>query len=242
MVEWIYGKNPIMEALSSGHPIYGLYVTERVFNQETRIMTLAQERNIPITITERSDLDRLVSGTHQGIVAKVAPYRYYQLSDVFEESAKRGEPPFFFILDGLEDPHNLGAILRTAEASGVHGVIIPKHRSVKLNATVAKLSAGAIHYVKVVQVTNIRQTIETLKKQGVWVVGTDLDTDADYTAFDYTMPIAIVIGNEGKGMSRLVRASCDALVKIPMLGKIQSLNASVTAAILMYEVVRQRHK
>lgn len=240
MAEKIYGKNPILEALKSGHRVYEIFLAERVLKQEKELMKIARKKSVKVTLVDKSELDTMVEGHHQGVVATIAPYRYFELSDIFQEAKDQGKPPFILILDGLEDPHNLGAILRSAEASGVHGIIIPKHRSVKLNATVAKLSAGAIHYMKVVQVTNIRNTINELKKLGIWVVGTDLNTSMDYTDFDYTIPIAIVIGNEGKGMSRIVRESCDELVKIPMMGRVQSLNASVSAAILMYEVVRQR--
>lgn len=242
MAEIIYGKNTVYETLVSNHRIYEIFVTSRVREQEKRIIGLAMDKGITIQTVDKRVLDQMVTGNHQGIVAKIEPYRYYHLSDLMNEAKKRNEQPFFFILDGLEDPHNLGAILRTAEASGVHGIIIPKKRSVQLNATVAKLSTGAIEYVKVARVTNLTNTIKELKKQGVWVVGTDLDTTINYTQFDYTVPLAVVIGNEGKGMSRLVRESCDALVKIPMKGRIQSLNASVSAAILMYEVIRQRQQ
>jgi 23S rRNA (guanosine2251-2'-O)-methyltransferase len=240
MAELIYGKNTIIETMQSGHKVLELYVSEQVMTGERSLIAHAQELKIKINVLDKKQLNNLVTGNHQGVIAKIEDYKYYEVKDIIKTAHDRGEQPFLLILDGLEDPHNLGAILRTAEASGVHGIIIPKNRSVSLNATVAKLSTGAIEYVKVARVTNINQTIKELKDLGIWVIGTDLDTDYNYTQIDYKIATALVIGNEGKGISRLVKTNCDALVKIPMLGNIQSLNASVSASILMYEVVRQR--
>lgn len=240
MAEIIYGKNSVKETLESGHKVLELILSEAVSHHEQELIQMAKEKGIPTKIVDKNVLNKMIVGNHQGVVAKIEDYRYYEIADLLNTAEAKGETPFLILLDGLEDPHNLGAILRSADASGVHGVIIPKNRSVSLNATVAKLSAGAIEYVKVARVTNLTQTIKELKKQGIWVIGTDLETENDYTDLDYTMPIVMVIGNEGKGISRLVKENCDALIKIPMRGNIQSLNASVSAAVLMYEVVRQR--
>lgn len=177
---------------------------------------------------------------HQGVIALVPPFEYVEVDDILEEARKRKEEPFILILDGIEDPHNLGSIIRTAETAGVHGIIIPKRRAAGVNSTVAKTSAGAVEYMKIARVNNINDTIRELKDKGIWICGTDMQTDTVYYNQDYKMPIAIVIGNEGKGMSRLTKENCDFLVKIPMKGKISSLNASVSAGIIMYEVVKSR--
>lgn len=241
--EWIVGKNPVMEALRSGHPINKIWIAEGVNkNLMGPILSLAKEQGVVVTTANRKKLDNL-SGTenHQGVIASVAAYEYAEVEDLLERARAKNEPPFLLILDELEDPHNLGSILRTADASGVHGVIIPKRRSVGLTATVAKASAGAVQYVPVARVTNLVRTMEDLKKQGIWITGTDAKGDRDFREGDYTMPLAIVIGSEGKGMSRLVRETCDFLVRLPMKGQVTSLNASVAAALLMYEVYRARN-
>ena len=178
-------------------------------------------------------------GVHQGVIATVAAQSYCDLSDILAAAAAKNEPPLVVICDGLEDPHNLGAIIRTAEATGVHGIIIPKHRSVSLTATVAKSASGALEYVPVCKVTNIANTIDELKKNGFWVFGADMDGQSWYES-DYTSPTAVVIGSEGNGISRLVREKCDAIISLPMCGKINSLNASVAAGVILYEVARQR--
>lgn len=180
-------------------------------------------------------------GNHQGVIAHVAAYQYSELDDLFKLAEQRNEPPFFLILDEIEDPHNLGSIMRTADAVGAHGIIIPKRRAVGLTATVAKVSTGAIEYIPVVRVTNIARTIEELKERGIWIAGTDAKGSQDYRRLDGSMPIGLVIGSEGKGMGRLIRDKCDFLFHLPMEGKVTSLNASVAAAILMYEVHRKRH-
>lgn len=179
-------------------------------------------------------------GAHQGVIAIVPPFEYCEVEDILEESKKRNEDPFIVILDGIEDPHNLGAIIRTAETAGVHGVIIPKRRAASVNSTVNKVSAGAVEHMKVARVNNINDTINYLKENGLWIIGTDIDTETYYYNQDMTGPIAIVIGSEGFGMSRLVKENCDLLVKIPMSGKITSLNASVSAGIVIYEAVKQK--
>ena len=188
----------------------------------------------------RSKMDENFHGNHQGVVVKVIDYEYCNLRDVLEKY--KNEDAVLAILDGLEDPHNLGAILRTADATGVNGIIIPKHRSVSLNATVAKVSTGAIEYANVVQVTNLVTTIKELKKNGYWIIGLELDGSVDYRKQDYSGKIAVVIGSEGKGISRLVKEECDFCVNIPMYGHVNSLNASVSAAILFYEILRNRGK
>ena len=240
--EMIIGKNPVLEALSSGRSVNKVLVSEHLNpNTFNKLKRLAKEAGTIVQKVPKSKLDSLVEGNHQGIVAYVAPYDYASIDDLFERAEKRKEEPFFIILDELEDPHNLGSILRTADATGAHGIIIPKRRSVGLTATVAKTAAGAIEHIPVVRVTNIANTIDELKSKNVWVVGTEGEATEDYRQLDGTLPIAIVIGNEGKGMSRLVREKCDWTVRIPMRGKVSSLNASVACSILLYEVFRKRH-
>ena len=177
---------------------------------------------------------------HQGVIAIVPPFEYAEVEDILGEAKTKGEAPFILILDGIEDVHNLGSIIRTAETAGVHGIIIPKRRAAAVNATAYKTSAGAVEHVKIARVNNINETIKNLKDEGLWICGTDMETDTLYYEQDYTMPIAIVIGSEGSGMSRLTREKCDFIVKIPMQGKINSLNASVSAGIVIYEAVRNR--
>ncbi len=240
--EMIIGKNPVMEALSSGRSVNKVFAAEhlhpKTFNQLKR---LAKEAGTIVQRVPKSKLDSMSKGNHQGIVAYVASYEYGTMDDLFARADERKEAPFFVILDELEDPHNLGSILRTADATGVHGVIIPKRRSVGLTATVAKTAAGALEHIPVVRVTNIANTIDELKEKNVWVIGTEGEADEDYRALDGTLPLAVVIGNEGKGISRLVREKCDWTVRIPMHGKVSSLNASVACGLLLYEVYRKRH-
>ncbi len=240
MAEMIYGKNTVLEIIYANHPIEEIWLIESILNKESELLRVIKDHNIKYRIVERKKLDELVKGNHQGIMAMIAPFPYYTIDDMLNDANKKGENPFLVILDGLEDPHNLGAILRTAECCGVHGVIIPKNRSVGLNATVAKLSTGAIKYVKVAKVTNLTTTIKELKSKGLWVIGSDADTDIDYRKMDATLPVAIVIGGEGKGISRLVKENCDMVVKLPMKGRITSLNASVAASVILYEVLNQR--
>ncbi|HLS66385.1 MAG TPA: 23S rRNA (guanosine(2251)-2'-O)-methyltransferase RlmB [Pseudogracilibacillus sp.] len=240
--EFIYGKNPVLEALQSGRMVKEVLVSKQLNKQTEREIFRAVKRaksvmkHVPV---ER--LDRLVKGNHQGIVAVVASYTYVSVQHLLNVAKERDERPFLLILDELEDPHNLGAILRTADAAGVHGIIIPKRRAVGLTDTVAKTSAGAIEHVPVARVTNIVQTMKQLKEQDLWIVGTDGESTEDYRQLDGDIALAIVIGNEGRGLSRLTKETCDWLVHIPMLGSITSLNASVAASILMYEVFRKRN-
>ncbi|MDD2218332.1 MAG: 23S rRNA (guanosine(2251)-2'-O)-methyltransferase RlmB [Eubacteriales bacterium] len=236
----IIGRNPVLEALASGRLIEKLLIGKGAEGSAKKIIGIAKDRKLPITFADKIILDRAAGvGTHQGVVAYVSAYEYGEMEDLFESAKSRGEDPFFVILDGLEDPHNLGAVLRTADAAGAHGVIIPKRRAVGLTETVAKASAGAIEYVPVVKVTNIAQTIDELKERGVWIAACDMGDNIHYNA-DLKGPIAIVIGSEGFGIGKLIGEKCDFTVSIPMKGKINSLNASNAAAVMLYEVRRQR--
>ncbi|SDD59423.1 23S rRNA (guanosine2251-2'-O)-methyltransferase [Terribacillus halophilus] len=240
--EWIIGKNPVTEALRSGRSINKIMVSEHLQPKTWQsIQELAKTHGTIVQKVPKRKLDQLIEGNHQGIVASVAAYEYSTVDDLFHVAEERGEEPFFIILDEMEDPHNLGSILRTADAVGAHGVIIPKRRSVSLTATVAKTSAGAIEYIPVARVTNLAKTIDQLKERNVWIAGTAAEGAIDYRRLDAVGAIALVIGNEGKGISRLVREKCDWTVSLPMQGKVTSLNASVAASLLMYEVNRQRH-
>lgn len=236
----IIGRNPVLEALAAGRVIEKLVIGKGAEGSVKKILGIAKDRGIPVTFAEKSTLDRIAgNGTHQGVAAYVSAHEYSELEDLFQAAAQRGEDPFFVILDGIEDPHNLGAILRTADAAGAHGVIIPKRRSAGLTETVAKASAGAIEYVPVVKVTNIAQTIDTLKERGLWIAACDMG-DNIYCKADLKGSIAIVIGSEGFGIGKLIKEKCDFVVSIPMKGRITSLNASNAAAVLLYEVRRQR--
>jgi 23S rRNA (guanosine2251-2'-O)-methyltransferase len=241
--EWIAGKNPILEALRSNHPINKIWIGEHSGQGSMKeVISLAKEQNIIVQFVPKKKLDQLANGlTHQGVLASIAAYAYAELDTLFDIAQERNEDPFFLILDEIEDPHNLGSILRTADAAGVHGVIIPKRRAVGLTGTVAKASAGAVQYVPVVRVTNIAQTIDGLKERGVWIAGTDAKAKEDYRMANFALPLGLVIGSEGKGIGRLVLEKCDFTVKLPLVGQITSLNASVAAAILMYEVHRKRN-
>lgn len=240
--EFIIGKNPVIEALKSGRSINKLFVSDQLNHTAGQnLERLAKEHGTVVTRVPKQKLDKMVDGNHQGVAASVAAYAYASIDDLFEQAEKKGEAPFFLILDEIEDPHNLGSILRTADAVGAHGVIIPKRRAVGLTATVAKTSAGAIEYIPVARVTNISQTIDELKERHVWIVGTEAEATEDYRSLEGTLPLALVIGNEGKGMSRLVRKKCDWTVRLAMTGNVSSLNASVAASILMYEVFRKRN-
>lgn len=240
--EIIVGRNPVFEALKAGRTVHKILVSDRTNDRLLhQLRRASQTKNLVIQKVPRQRIDQLATGNHQGIIAYVAPYSYVTLDDLFKRAEEKKELPFFLILDELEDPHNLGSILRTADATGVHGVIIPKHRAVGLTTTVAKTSAGAIEYVPVARVTNIAQTIEELKSRQLWVVGTDVEGAEDYRSLDGQTALALVIGNEGRGMSRLVKEKCDWTVMLPMKGHVSSLNASVASSLLMYEVYRKRH-
>jgi 23S rRNA (guanosine2251-2'-O)-methyltransferase len=237
----IEGRNAVLEAFRSGRPVDKLFVQEGLTNGP--IQTILREAKKTGSIINYVSKDRLEEiagdGSHQGVVAQVASYEYATLEDILKKAKEKGEPPFVIVLDGIEDPHNLGAIIRTACLAGAHGVIISKHRAAGLTSTVAKASAGALNYVPVVKVTNIGRTIEELKKEGLWFVCADMGGTTMYD-LDLKGPIGVVIGNEGDGVSRLVKEKCDLVASIPMKGEIDSLNASVAAGVLMYEIVRQR--
>lgn len=239
----VEGRNAVLELLESGRDINKILVANgEKHGSIHKILAIAKERKIIVTEMERNKLNQIAqTPNNQGVIAIVPPYDYCEIDDILEEAKRKNEMPFILILDGIEDPHNLGSIIRTAETAGVHGIIIPKRRAASVNSTVSKVSAGAVEYMKIARVNNINETIRYLKEQDVWICGTDMDTNTIYTKQDYKIPIAIVIGSEGFGMSRLVKENCDFLVKIPMKGKITSLNASVSAGIIMYEVVKNRN-
>ena len=237
----IEGRNAVIEAFRAGKTIDRLYMLDG--SREGAMQTVRKEaakHGTPVKYVNRQRLDQMSeTGRHQGVIAEIAAYSYGEMEDLFAAARERGEDPFFILLDGIEDPHNLGAIIRTANLAGAHGVIIPKDRAVGLTATVAKASAGAIEYMRVARVTNIAVTLDELKEKGVWVYGADMD-GTDYDECDFSGACAIVIGNEGKGISRLVREKCDVIVSLPMKGQINSLNASVAAGILMYKAMKNR--
>lgn len=239
----IVGRNPVTEALRSGREIDKLLVAHGSINGSIRaLVAKCRERGIPVKEVAPQKLDFLSGGaSHQGVALVVASHEYCEVSDILECAAERNEAPFIIICDGIEDPHNLGAIIRTAEACGVHGIIIPKRRSASLNAVVAKASAGALEYMRVARVTNITACIEELKEKGVWVYAADMDGE-NWCSVDYKGATAFVIGSEGRGVSALVKKNCDVTVAMPMMGKINSLNASVAAGVLMYEAARQKQK
>ncbi|WP_134702155.1 23S rRNA (guanosine(2251)-2'-O)-methyltransferase RlmB [Ammoniphilus sp. YIM 78166] len=240
--EYIVGRNPVLEVLRSGRSVNKIWIAEGSMKGPiTQVMGMAKEAKIQVQTVPKKKLDQVAEGeAHQGVVAFVAAYDYAEVDDILRHAEEKGEPPFVLILDEIEDPHNLGSILRTADAIGAHGVIIPKRRAVGLTSTVAKSAAGAMEYVPVARVTNLVRTMEELKEKGVWMVGTDASAEQDFRQGRYDMPIGLVIGSEGKGMSRLVKETCDFTVKLPMVGHVTSLNASVAAALLMFEVHRQR--
>lgn len=237
----IEGRNAVMEAFRAGKTIDKLFVLDGCQDGPVRSITReARKHDTIINYVAKERLDQLSeTGKHQGVIAFAAAYEYAQVEDMLALAKEKGEPPFLFLLDNIEDPHNLGAIIRTANLAGAHGVIIPKRRAAGLTATVAKTSAGALNYTPVAKVTNLGQTIEKLKKQGMWFVCADMDGEVMYR-LDLKGPIGMVIGNEGEGVSRLVKEKCDFVASIPMKGDIDSLNASVAAGVLAYEIVRQR--
>lgn len=238
----LVGRNAVTEALKSGRGINKLWIASGDREGSVaEIAALAKERGIVVQYVERAKIEALAGGhRHQGVLAYVAPVPYAEIEDILKAAEAKGEAPFLVLLDELEDPHNLGALLRTADATGVHGILIPKRRSVSLNATVAKTSAGAVEYVPVARIGNIAQTLKKLKEKGFWVAGADMDGEKAYYEADLTGPLVLVVGSEGKGMSRLTKEACDFIVRMPMVGRINSLNASVAGSILMYESMRQR--
>ncbi|MGN1301759.1 MAG: 23S rRNA (guanosine(2251)-2'-O)-methyltransferase RlmB [Clostridia bacterium] len=238
----IEGRNAVLELLETGKDINKIFIANgEKHGSINRIISIAKERKVVIVEVDRAKLNQMaMSDNHQGVIAIVPPFDYCEVEDILEEANKKQEKPFILILDGIEDPHNLGSIIRTAETAGVHGIIIPKRRAATVNSTVYKVSAGAVEHMKIARVNNLNETIKYLKDNDIWICGTDMDAKNYYYNEKFDGPIAIVIGSEGFGMSRLVKENCDFLVKIPMKGKITSLNASVSAGIVMYEVVKQR--
>lgn len=237
----IEGRNAVLEALRAGKPIDKLYVLDGCPDGPVRtIIREAKKGNTIINYVKKERLDQLSeTGHHQGVIAMAASYEYATVEDILEKAKEKGEAPFIFVLDNIEDPHNLGAMIRTANLAGAHGVIIPKRRAVGLTSTVARTSAGAINYTPVAKVTNLKQTMEQLKKEGMWFVCADMD-GTPYYQMDLKGPMGLVIGNEGEGVSRLIKETCDFVASIPMKGDIDSLNASVAAGVLAFEIARQR--
>ena len=236
----IAGRNAVIEALRAKKPIDKIYILDGCKDGPIRtIIREVKKTDAILKFVDKERLNQLTNEQHQGVVAIAAAYEYSSIQDMFDKAEEKGEAPFFFLLDGIEDPHNLGAIIRTANLAGAHGVIIPKNRAAGLTPTVAKTSAGAIHYTPVAKVTNLVRTMEELKEKGMWFVCADMDGEVMYHQ-NLTGPIGLVIGNEGSGVSRLVKKNCDFTASIPMKGDIDSLNASVAAGVLAYEIVRQR--
>ena len=237
----IEGRNAVLEALRAGKPIDKLYVLDGCPDGPVRtIIREAKKGDTIINYVKKERLDQLSeTGHHQGVIAMAASYEYATVEDILEKAREKGEAPFIFVLDNIEDPHNLGAMIRTANLAGAHGVIIPKRRAVGLTPTVARTSAGAINYTPVAKVTNLKQTMEQLKKEGMWCVCADMD-GTPYYQMDLKGPMGLVIGNEGEGVSRLIKETCDFVASIPMKGDIDSLNASVAAGVLAFEIARQR--
>lgn len=237
----IEGRNAVLEALRAGQPIDKLYVLDGCPDGPVRtIIREAKKGDTIINYVKKERLDQLSeTGHHQGVIAMAASYEYATVEDILEKAREKGEAPFIFVLDNIEDPHNLGAMIRTANLAGAHGVIIPKRRAVGLTPTVARTSAGAINYTPVAKVTNLKQTMEQLKKEGMWFVCADMD-GTPYYQMDLKGPMGLVIGNEGEGVSRLIKETCDFVASIPMKGDIDSLNASVAAGVLAFEIARQR--
>jgi 23S rRNA (guanosine2251-2'-O)-methyltransferase len=239
----IEGRNAVIEALRSNRTIEQILVaTGDVSGSINVVLALSKEKGIVVKYVDRKKLDQISqTGAHQGVVAQITPYKYYSVEDILDCAKQKEETPFIIILDEIEDPHNFGSIIRTAEVCGAHGIIIPKRRNVGVTPVVFKSSAGAVEYTKIAKVTNLNSTIDMLKEKGIWIYGADMNGDNCFDV-NFDGPLALVIGSEGKGISKLTKEKCDALVKIPMMGKISSLNASVAGGILMYEILKQKIK
>lgn len=239
----VEGRNSVLELLESEKDINKIFVTKgEKHGSINKIITEAKQKGIIVVEKDKRKMDEMAQNqNYQGVIAIVPPYEYCEIEDILEEAKKKQEEPFVLILDGIEDPHNLGSIIRTAETAGIHGVIIPKRRAAQVNSTVNKVSAGAVEHIKIARVTNISDSIQKLKDAGLWICGTDINTKTYYYNQDLTGPLGIVIGNEGSGISEKVKKNCDFLVKIPMKGKVTSLNASVSTGIIIYESVKQRN-
>ena len=238
----IEGRNSVLELLESGKDINKIFVTRgEKHGSINKILAIAKERKIIVVEKDKKQMDEMAQEeSYQGVIAIVPPFEYVEIEDILNEAKQKQEDAFILILDGIEDPHNLGSIIRTAETAGVHGIIIPKRRAASVNSTVNKTSAGAVEHMKIARVTNISDTIEQLKQEGLWICGTDISAEKYYYNQDLTGPLGIVIGNEGKGISEKVKKNCDFNVKIPMKGKVTSLNAAVSTGIIVYEAVKQR--
>ena len=238
----IEGRNSVLELLESGKDINKIFVTRgEKHGSINKILAIAKEKKIIVVEKDKKQMDEMAQEeNYQGVIAIVPPFEYVEIEDILNTAKEREEDPFVLILDGIEDPHNLGSIIRTAETAGVHGIIIPKRRAASVNSTVNKTSAGAVEHMKIARVTNISDTIEELKQEGLWICGTDINAEKYYYNQDLTGPLGIVIGNEGKGISEKVKKNCDFNVKIPMKGKVTSLNAAVSSGIIVYEAVKQR--
>lgn len=239
----IEGRNSVLELLESGKDINKIFIEKgEKHGSINKIIGIAKERKVVIVEVEKSKLNQIAqTDNHQGVIAVVPPFDYCEVEDILNEAKSKNEKPFIMILDGIEDPHNLGSIIRTAETAGVHGIIIPKRRACMVNSTVYKVASGAVEHMKIARVNNITDTINYLKENDIWIYGTEMEAEKYYYNENLTGAVAIVVGSEGFGMSRLVKENCDVLLKIPMKGTITSLNASVSAGIVMYEVVRQRN-
>lgn len=243
MPEYIWGRNPVTETIQAGRQVMRLLLADGVKDTPAiaNILNEARQRHIPVDTVPRNRLDQLSNGAvHQGCIAQVADRKYATVDDILEHAIQKDEAPFLLILDAIQDVNNLGSLLRTAEAAGVHGVVIPEHRAAEVTGTVVKTSAGATEHIIIAQETNLTHVIDTLKKQNVWVVGLAGEGKTLYTQANLTGPLAIVVGNEGKGLGRLVREHCDVLIKLPMYGHVNSLNAAVAGSITLYEALRQR--
>ena len=242
MENQVEGRNSVLELLESGKDINKIFIAKgERHGSINKIIAKAKENKVVIIEKDKRQMDVMAqTNNYQGVIAIVPPYEYCEIEDILQTAKERKEDAFVLILDGIEDPHNLGSIIRSAETAGVHGIIIPKRRAVQVNATVNKASAGAVEHINIARVTNITDAIEQLKAEGLWICGTDINTKTFYFNQDLTGPLGIVIGNEGKGISDKVKKNCDFLVKIPMKGKITSLNASVSTGIIIYEALKQR--
>ena len=238
----VEGRNAVIELLNSNRDVNKIYIQNgEKHGSINKIISIAKEKKIIINKVDKIKMDAISeTKRHQGVIAIVAPYNYSTVDDIIEYAHSKNEELFILILDGIEDVHNLGSIIRAAETAGVHGIIIPKRRAASVNATVAKTSAGAIEYMKIARVNNLNETIKKLKEEGLWIIGTEMNAKTKYYDQDLKGPIAIVIGNEGTGISSLVKKNCDILINIPMKGKINSLNASVSTGIILYEALKQR--
>jgi 23S rRNA (guanosine2251-2'-O)-methyltransferase len=239
----VEGRNSVLELLESGKDINKIFVTKgEKHGSINKIIAIAKEKRVIVVEKDKRQMDEMATtSNYQGVIAIVPPFEYCEIEDILETAKKRNEDPFVLVLDGIEDPHNLGSIIRTAETAGVHGIIIPKRRAACVNSTVNKVSSGAVEHMKIARVNNITDSINSLKDAGLWICGTDIATKTYYYNQDLKGPLALVIGNEGKGMSEKVKKNCDFLVKIPMKGKVTSLNAAVSTGIIVYEAVKQRN-